>query len=113
MKEDLLVDDPSIQKVGDSLDSADSEHYAHSLNMPPKPEASSAEIVAADSLRDDCRVDLVSSILNKLQRAFTTLKAWESFTDTTRTAIAKDCSELLALADQLAEDSGSPRAKND
>ncbi|KAH9314722.1 hypothetical protein KI387_023349 [Taxus chinensis] len=57
-------------------------------------------------------VNLISSTLNKLQRAFTTLKACESFTDTTRIAIAKDCFELLALTDQLAEDSGSPRAKN-
>ncbi|KAH9324539.1 hypothetical protein KI387_004717, partial [Taxus chinensis] len=111
VKEDLLVDDPSIQKVGDNSDSTDRKHHAHSWNMPSKPEASSAETAVADSLRDDRRVDLVSSILNKLQRAFTTLKAWESFTDNSRTAIAKYCFELLALADQLVEDLGSPKAK--
>ncbi|KAH9324434.1 hypothetical protein KI387_004612, partial [Taxus chinensis] len=53
--------------------------------------------VVADSTRDERRVELVSSFLSKLQRAFTTLKAWEDFTDITRKSIAIDCAELITL----------------
>ncbi|KAH9291971.1 hypothetical protein KI387_042836 [Taxus chinensis] len=61
---------------------------------------------------EERHVELVTSILAKLQRSFSVLKAWEIFTDNTRAAITKDCSELLTLADQLAEESGSIQAKN-
>ncbi|KAH9324747.1 hypothetical protein KI387_004925, partial [Taxus chinensis] len=106
------VEDPNTQKVGDILDFTDSEPHANTPKSPSNMDANPTEPVVADSLRDERRVELVSSILNKLQRAFNTLKAWEDFTETTRNAIARDCSELFTLADQLAEDSGSPRARN-
>ncbi|KAH9297341.1 hypothetical protein KI387_029023 [Taxus chinensis] len=61
---------------------------------------------------EDRQVELVSSILAKLQRSFSFLKAWEIFTDNTRAAITKDFSELIALCDQLAEESGSIHAKH-
>ncbi|KAH9291484.1 hypothetical protein KI387_043325 [Taxus chinensis] len=106
------VEDPNSQKFGDILVFTDSKPHADTLKSPSNMDANPAEPVVADSQRDERRVELVSSILNKLQRAFNALKAWEVFTDTTRNAIAKDCSELITLADQLAEDSGSPRARN-
>ncbi|KAH9288032.1 hypothetical protein KI387_032149, partial [Taxus chinensis] len=70
-----------------------------SLNLNSTP----AEPGNADTQWDDRRVDMVSSILNKLQRAFKALKAYDAFTDSTKSAIAKDCSELITLAEQLAD----------
>ncbi|KAH9328652.1 hypothetical protein KI387_000760, partial [Taxus chinensis] len=71
-----------------------------------------ADTEYADAKKDHNRAEIISSILSKLQRAFKALKAWEDFTDSTRAAIAEDCSELLKLAELLANESGSPRAKN-
>ncbi|KAH9294257.1 hypothetical protein KI387_040536 [Taxus chinensis] len=106
------VVDPITQSEGnntlfdDKVLTADTSHSSLILDSKPtKPEF-------ADTNRDNCRVDMVSSILNKLQRAFKALKAWEAFTESTKTAIANDCSELIKLAEHLANDSGSPRAKN-
>ncbi|KAH9310672.1 hypothetical protein KI387_025707, partial [Taxus chinensis] len=61
---------------------------------------------------EDHHVELVTSILAKLQRSFSVLKAWEIVTENTRAAITKDYSELLTLADQLANELGSIQAKN-
>ncbi|KAH9291525.1 hypothetical protein KI387_043285 [Taxus chinensis] len=105
------VDDPTTQAAGnnppfdDRDPPADTRHSSPNLNPTP------AEPETANTQRDDRRVDMVSSILNKLQRAFKALKAWEAFTESTKSTIAKDCSELITLAEQLADDSGSPRAR--
>ncbi|KAH9292834.1 hypothetical protein KI387_041983 [Taxus chinensis] len=105
------VDDPTTQAArnnppfDDRDPPADTRHSSPCLNPTP------AEPETADTQRDDRRVDMVSSILNKLQRAFKALKAWEAFTESTKCAIAKDYSELITLAEQLADDSGSPRAR--
>ncbi|KAH9302979.1 hypothetical protein KI387_014562, partial [Taxus chinensis] len=112
METNQPVKDPNTQKFGDISDSGDNEPHANTPKSPSNMDANPAEPTVADSLRDDRRVDLVSSILSKPQRAFTTLKAWENFNDTTKNAIARDCSELITLANHLAEDSGSPRARN-
>ncbi|KAH9312096.1 hypothetical protein KI387_027131, partial [Taxus chinensis] len=40
---------------------------------------------------EDRHIDLVTSILAKLQHSFSVLKAWETFTMNTRAAITKDC----------------------
>ncbi|KAH9328466.1 hypothetical protein KI387_000574 [Taxus chinensis] len=61
---------------------------------------------------EDRRVELVTSILAKLQRSFLVLKAWEIFIENTREVITKDCMELLTLTDQLANESSSIQAKN-
>ncbi|KAH9308495.1 hypothetical protein KI387_036406, partial [Taxus chinensis] len=77
----------------------------------PAMDFSTADI-DADEKKDQNRADIISSILSKLQRAFKALKDWEDFTNSTRMALANDCSELLKLADLLANESGSPRAKD-
>ncbi|KAH9300653.1 hypothetical protein KI387_012236, partial [Taxus chinensis] len=96
-----------LKRLLDELDP-----HADTLKSPSNMDVNPTEPVVVDSQRDEHRVELVSSILNKLQCTFNALKAWEVFTDTTRNAIARDCSELITLVDQLAEDSGSPRARN-
>ncbi|KAH9324529.1 hypothetical protein KI387_004707, partial [Taxus chinensis] len=112
METNQPVDDPIPQTVGDIPIFADSKPLADILKSSPNLDSIPTEPMVADFQRDERRVELVSSILNKLQRTFNALKAWEAFTDSTRSAIAKDCSELITLAEQLAEDSGSPRARN-
>ncbi|KAH9327653.1 hypothetical protein KI387_007831, partial [Taxus chinensis] len=85
---------------------------ADTLHSTPLMESNPADSEFADAKGDQCRTDMVSSILSKLQRAFKVLKAWEAFTESTRNAIANDCAELIKLADLIANDSSSPRAKN-
>ncbi|KAH9292412.1 hypothetical protein KI387_042402 [Taxus chinensis] len=97
----------------DSMDpSAVKDFAADTPLSPPVMDSNTADIESADAKKDHNRAEIISSILSKLQRAFKALKAWEDFTDSTRAALADDCSELLKLADLLANDSGSPRAKN-
>ncbi|KAH9291343.1 hypothetical protein KI387_043467 [Taxus chinensis] len=105
------VDDPTTQTAGNNPLFDDSDPPADTMQSSPNLNSTPAEPGTADTQRDDRRVDMVSSILNKLQRAFKALKAWEAFTDSTKSTIAKDCSELITLAEQLTEDSGSPRAR--
>ncbi|KAH9291806.1 hypothetical protein KI387_043005 [Taxus chinensis] len=96
------IKDPSIVK----------DFAADTPLSPPIMDSNPADTESADAKKDHNRAEIISSILSKLQRAFKALKAWEDFTDSTRAAIADDCSELLKLADLLANESGSPRAKN-
>ncbi|KAH9314334.1 hypothetical protein KI387_022961 [Taxus chinensis] len=105
------VDDPITQSAGNNTLFDDKVPPADTFHSSPILDSTPAAPESADTQRDDCRVDMVSSILNKLQRAFKALKAWEAFTESTKTAIANDCSELINLAEQLANDSGSPRAR--
>ncbi|KAH9322185.1 hypothetical protein KI387_016824 [Taxus chinensis] len=105
------VADPISQVVGSKalLDefffAADTLHSTHLMDTNP------ADSESADAKGVQCSTDLVSSILSKLQHAFKALKDWEAFTESTRNAIANDCMELIKLADLMANDSGSPRAK--
>ncbi|KAH9291191.1 hypothetical protein KI387_043615 [Taxus chinensis] len=114
--EQLDINQPDVEPISQSVGSKaifdEKILAADSLHSPPLMESNPADSEAADANRDNSRADMVSSILSKLQRAFKALKAWEAFTDSTRTAIADDCAELIKLADLLAKDSGSPRAKN-
>ncbi|KAH9287660.1 hypothetical protein KI387_031777 [Taxus chinensis] len=80
------------------------------LHSTPLMDSNPVDSESADAHGGQCRADMVSSILSKLQRAFKALKDWEAFTESTRNAIANDCAELIKLADLLANDSGSPRA---
>ncbi|KAH9291605.1 hypothetical protein KI387_043208, partial [Taxus chinensis] len=61
---------------------------------------------------EDCHVELVTSILAKLQCSFSILKSLETFTENTKATITKDCTELLMLVDQLADELGSIHANN-
>ncbi|KAH9293702.1 hypothetical protein KI387_041094 [Taxus chinensis] len=114
--EQLDINQPVVEPISQSAGSKalfdEKILAADSLHSPPLMESNPADSEAADAKRDNSRADMVSSILSKLQRAFKALKAWEAFTDSTRTAIADDCAELIKLAELLAKDSGSPRAKN-
>ncbi|KAH9297642.1 hypothetical protein KI387_029324 [Taxus chinensis] len=105
------VVEPSSHSAGSKDPSAVKDFTADTPLSTPVLESNTADI-DADAKNDHNRADIISSILSKLQRAFKALKAWEDFTDSTRVALANDCSELLKLADLLANDSGSPRAKN-
>ncbi|KAH9304312.1 hypothetical protein KI387_008716 [Taxus chinensis] len=111
-KTNLQVDNTSTQNVGEDSNSTDSATHANSPKSPPFMDENPAEPTVADSSRDEHRIEIVSSILDKLQHAFTTLKAWEDFTDSTRKAIVRDCADLITLAEKLTEDSGSPSAKH-
>ncbi|KAH9292126.1 hypothetical protein KI387_042686 [Taxus chinensis] len=106
------VVDPISQSAGNNALFDDKVLAADTSHSSPIMDSKPAEPESADTKRDNRRADMVSSILSKLQRAFKALKAWEAFTESTRTAIADDCSELIKLAEHLANDSGSPRAKN-
>ncbi|KAH9291398.1 hypothetical protein KI387_043409 [Taxus chinensis] len=106
------VVEPISQSAGNKALFDEKVLAADTLHSPPIMESKPADSESADAKRDHSRADMVSSILSKLQRAFKALKAWEAFTESTRTAIADDCSELIKLAELLANDSGSPRAKN-
>ncbi|KAH9290345.1 hypothetical protein KI387_034462, partial [Taxus chinensis] len=98
------VDDPITHSVGNNTLLDDKVPPADTFQSSPIQISTPTAPESADTQRDDCRVDMVSSILNKLQRAFKALKAWEAFTDSTKTTIAKDCSELINLSEQLAND---------
>ncbi|KAH9302909.1 hypothetical protein KI387_014492, partial [Taxus chinensis] len=111
LENNQMVDNPITQSAGNNTLFDDKVPPADTLQSSPILNSTPAAPESADTQRDDRRVDMVSSILNKLQRAFKALKAWEAFTDSTKTAISNDCSELINLAEQLANDSGSPRAR--
>ncbi|KAH9298565.1 hypothetical protein KI387_030247, partial [Taxus chinensis] len=102
---------PSSHSAGSKEPSAIKDSTADTPLSTPVMDPNTADI-DADDKNDHNRVDIISSILSKLQRAFKALKAWEDFMNSTRMALANDCSELLKLADLLANDSGSPRAKD-
>ncbi|KAH9295685.1 hypothetical protein KI387_039273, partial [Taxus chinensis] len=106
-----FVADPPSHSAGSKEPSAVKDSTADTPLSTPVMDCDTADI-DADDKKDHSRADIISSILSKLQRAFKALKAWEDFTNSTRVALANDCSELLKLADLLANDSGSPRAKD-
>ncbi|KAH9309064.1 hypothetical protein KI387_036975, partial [Taxus chinensis] len=106
------VAEPSSHSAGTKDPSVVKDFAADTPLSPPVMDSNTADIESADAKKDHNRVEIISSILSKLRRSFKALKAWEEFTDSTRAALANDCSELLKLADLLANDSGSPRAKN-
>ncbi|KAH9324922.1 hypothetical protein KI387_005100 [Taxus chinensis] len=106
-----FVTDPPSPSAGSKEPSAVKVSTADTPLSTPVKDCDTADI-DADDKKDHSRADIISSILSKLQRAFKALKAWEDFTNSTRVALANDCSELLKLADLLANDSGSPRAKD-
>ncbi|KAH9302380.1 hypothetical protein KI387_013963, partial [Taxus chinensis] len=58
--------DTTIHNVGDDLDLANSSPQTNSPLSPPNQDLNPIEPVVADSVRDECRVELVSSILSKL-----------------------------------------------
>ncbi|KAH9317867.1 hypothetical protein KI387_019636, partial [Taxus chinensis] len=102
---DQPVDDPTTQTAGNNTLFDDRVPPIDTMQSSPNLNSTPAEPGTADTQRDDYRFDMVSSILNKLQRAFKALKAWEAFTVSTKSAIAKDCSKLITLTEQLADDS--------
>ncbi|KAH9291493.1 hypothetical protein KI387_042689, partial [Taxus chinensis] len=105
------VNDPISQAAG-SKDLLDKKKFAADTHhSTPLMDSNPADFESTDAPGDQCRADIVSSILSKLQRAFKVLKDWEAFTESTRNAIANDCAELIKLADLMANDSGLPRAK--
>ncbi|KAH9295568.1 hypothetical protein KI387_039156, partial [Taxus chinensis] len=106
-----FVADPPSHSAGSKEPSNVKDSTADTPLSTPAMDFSTADI-DADEKKDQNRADIISSILSKLQRAFKALKDWEDFTNSTRMALANDCSELLKLADLLANDSGSPRAKD-
>ncbi|KAH9300049.1 hypothetical protein KI387_011632, partial [Taxus chinensis] len=105
------VADPISQAAGSKALLDEIFFAADTLHSTPLMESNPADSESADAKGDQCRADMVSSILSKLQRAFKALKDWEAFTESTRNVIANDCTELIKLADLIANDSGSPRAK--
>ncbi|KAH9294305.1 hypothetical protein KI387_040498, partial [Taxus chinensis] len=123
MEEEFLAEGQTVQLGTDEVKMVDSEIIHHDMltEAHPKVEDTQAgsnsranDVITTDdnTQPEDSQVDMVSSILSKLQRSFTILKAWEAYTNNIRTAITKYCSKLIALADLLAEESGSIHAKN-
>ncbi|KAH9295130.1 hypothetical protein KI387_038718 [Taxus chinensis] len=106
-----FVADPPSHSAGSKEPSNVKDSTADTPLSTPAMDFSTADI-DADEKKDQNRADIISSILSKLQHAFKALKDWEDFTNSTRMALANDCSELLKLADLLANDSDSPRAKD-
>ncbi|KAH9294334.1 hypothetical protein KI387_040464, partial [Taxus chinensis] len=106
------VAEPISQSAGNKAPSDKKDFIADTPHSPPVMDSNTANTESAEAKKDHNRADMISSILSKLQRAFKALKAWEDFTESTRAAIADDCSELIKLTELLANDSGSPRAKN-
>ncbi|KAH9312377.1 hypothetical protein KI387_027412, partial [Taxus chinensis] len=106
------VAEPSSHSASTKDPSVVKDFTADTPLSPHVMDSNTTDIESTDAKKENNRAEIISSILSKLQRAFKALKAWEDFTDSTRAALADDCSELLKLADLLANDSGSPRAKN-
>ncbi|KAH9294307.1 hypothetical protein KI387_040486, partial [Taxus chinensis] len=71
------VVDPITQSAGNNTLFEDKVLTTDTLHSSPILDSTPAAPESADTHRDDRRVDMVSSILNKLQRAFKALKAWE------------------------------------
>ncbi|KAH9311979.1 hypothetical protein KI387_027014, partial [Taxus chinensis] len=104
-------DVPTTQATGNNPPFEDIDPPTDTRHSSPCLNPTLAELETTDTQRDDHRVDMFSSILKKLQCAFKDLKSWEAFTESTKCTISKDFSELITLAEQLADDSGSPRAR--